>query len=73
MLFVERANESGHSARLNPFGAETQGNRVLKARSVFIRTLSVRDPKPSELTMARVNPPEMEEEARTGKSCNSFR
>jgi hypothetical protein len=73
VLFAERANESDHSARLSPFGVETQGNRVLKARRVFIRTLSVRDPKPSELAMVRMNPDESQGEVRTDKPCNTFR
>ena len=33
---------------------------------------SGRDPKPGELAMARVNPPEKVEEARTREPCNTL-
>ena len=33
---------------------------------------SAGDPKPSELAMARVNPSEMMEEARTREPCNTL-
>ena len=35
---------------------------------VFLRPLGLRLPKPDELTLARVNPLEIEGEARTGES-----
>ncbi len=61
MLFVERANESEYAACLSPSRAKAQRKRVLKARF----WLYIQDPKPGELTMARVKADENRLEART--------
>ena len=48
------------------------GEGVAKAsvKSAFL--LYAEDPKPSELAMARANPAEMREEARTREPCNTL-
>ena len=51
-----------------PFWGEDEGKPSLK-RAFLERA---KDPKPSELAMARVNSQEIEEEARTSESCNTL-
>ena len=51
VLFAERANESKYIASSNPVSGE--GTAKASVKSAFM--LCVWDPKPSELTMARVN------------------
>ena len=66
VLFAERANESFIPICLSPSGMEAKGNQVLKARfPSFGKRLVWKDPKPSELAMARVSLVEKQEEART--------
>jgi hypothetical protein len=73
VLFVERANESSLFLCLSGFAAKAKGNQVLIGRlSVFPRRERARDPKPSELAMARVNSAEMREEARTREPFNTL-
>ncbi len=56
VLFAERTNESPPFLYLRSFALKVKGNRVLIGRfSDFPREEKTGDPKPGELTMARVN------------------
>ena len=68
VLFVERANEFEHL--LSSKGLHPGGKGKPSVNSAFLE--GVRDPKPSELAMARVKVAERRPEARTREPFNTL-